>query len=206
MSSLFKKKSTYLLLIITILAGAGYYYFKHVSRWVDLLYTPNKPVAVANDFWLTVLSKDEKNANQFVMRPEAFSELIKGHSEADRFILTTVEQDSNVYFIKTQIVVNRKGLRSFPLFTVVRSSNGEFKVDVSATLVSLPDALQESVFQYYESSTLNAKAVLSDEYSSSGNISAFSEQQIKITLCSMAEDLTNNFTGQSSVIFEECRE
>mgnify|MGYP003667491264 FL=1 len=84
MTSILKSKLTYVSIVVLVATSALYYFLKPISLWVDLLYTPNAPAAVANDFWKVVLSEDELSASRFVLQPDKFTEVIKGFSENDR--------------------------------------------------------------------------------------------------------------------------
>lgn len=205
MTSILKSKLTYVSIVVLVATSALYYFLKPISLWVDLLYTPNAPAAVANDFWKVVLSEDELSASRFVLQPDKFTEVIKGFSENDRVKFKSEVQDGQSYFIKTNITLFRDTVHAFPLFTVIKSKGGEFKVDVEATLLSLPDAMLEDVTRYYKTTSNSAQGWLVGRMGSEkGAVNAFSASQIKVTLCDMSDDLTESATGEIIPIFSEC--
>lgn len=205
MINLFKSKITYITFGLLLLGASIIYFLKPITLWFELMYTPNAPAAVANDFWKVVLSEDELSASRFVLQPDKFTEVIKGFSENDRVRFKSEVQDGQSYFIKTNITLFRDNVHAFPLFTVIKSKGGEFKVDVEATLLSLPDAMLEDVTRYYQTTSNSAQGWLvagnkRDEYA----LSAFSASQIKTTLCNMSDDLSQIATGEIVTFFSEC--
>lgn len=150
--------------------GIGWYiYGDELITKGDLLYTPNEPKAVANDFWITALDKDDSAATKYLSKSDYSAPLIPGYSEHDRAVMGKSEQDNGVYFIKTTLTLHRNGAYSqIPLFTVVVSVDGKFKVDLQNTLASVEDAALENALAYYAnaaeaSSSLLSLQPLSDE-------------------------------------------
>ncbi|GGZ78384.1 hypothetical protein [Paraglaciecola chathamensis] len=205
MTSILKSKLTYVSIVVLVATSALYYFLKPISLWVDLLYTPNAPAAVANDFWKVVLSEDELSASRFVLQPDKFTEVIKGFSENDRVKFKSEVQDGQSYFIKTNITLFRDTVHAFPLFTVIKSKGGEFKVDVEATLLSLPDAMLEDVTRYYQTTSNSAQGwLVAGNKRDEDALSVFSASQIKTTLCNMSDDLSQIATGEIVTFFSEC--
>ena len=205
MTSILKSKLTYVSIGVVVATSALYYFLKPISLWVDLLYTPNAPAAVANDFWKVVLSEDELSASRFVLQPDKFTEVIKGFSENDRVKFKSEVQDGQSYFIKTNITLFRDTVHAFPLFTVIKSKGGEFKVDVEATLLSLPDAMLEDVTRYYQTTSNSAQGwLVAGNKRDEDALSVFSASQIKTTLCNMSDDLSQIATGEIVTFFSEC--
>lgn len=205
MTSILKSKLTYVSIVVLVATSALYYFLKPISLWVDLLYTPNAPAAVANDFWKVVLSEDELSASRFVLQPDKFTEVIKGFSENDRVRFKSEVQDGQSYFIKTNITLFRDNVHAFPLFTVIKSKGGEFKVDVEATLLSLPDAMLEDVTRYYQTTSNSAQGwLVAGNKRDEDALIAFSASQIKTTLCNMSDDLSQIATGEIVTFFSEC--
>jgi hypothetical protein len=187
---------------------ASYYFFaRQVSVFIDLIYTPNHPAAVANDFWVSALYTAEGREADFVLNPESYQSFIKGSHKKDRFKLTKVDQDNNVYFVKTHLTLYRDGNYSFPLYTVIKSENGEFKVDIEATQLSITDAILDDVLSYYKSTSEGAVKGLNGATRNAAEnaaFMAFGKSKIKSSMCEMAEDLTMLVTGTPDSLFEEC--
>ena len=57
-----KRKAAIFYSAAAIISGVTFAFHEDISSKLDVLYTPNDPMAVANDFWLTVLEKDEARA------------------------------------------------------------------------------------------------------------------------------------------------
>ncbi|MBN24622.1 MAG: hypothetical protein CL578_06185 [Alteromonadaceae bacterium] len=205
MINVFKSKITYISFGLLLLGASIIYFLKPITQWFDLMYTPNAPAAVANDFWKIVLSEDELSASRFALKPDTFTEVIKGFSENDRVKFKSESQDGQAYFIKTNITLYRDTVHAFPLYTVIKSKGGEFKVDVEATLLSLPDAMLEDVTRYYQTTSTSAQGwLVAGNKSDKDALSAFSASQIKTTLCNMSDDLSQIATGEIVTIFSEC--
>ncbi len=147
--------------IIAVLIGIGWYlYGDTLIKRGDLLYTPNDPMAVANDFWITALDEDSSAGIKYLSNGDYSLPLVPGYSELDRAILGEAEQNSGAYFIKTQLSLVRNGKNVLlPLYTVVVSENGKFKVDMTNTLSSIEDAALDNALSYYTSAVLAAKTV-----------------------------------------------
>ena len=129
-----KRKAAIFYSAAAIISGVTFAFHEDISSKLDVLYTPNDPMAVANDFWLTVLEKDEARAHDFLLNTEK-GELIPGYNKLDRANLSKIHQDNNVYFIETSVRLLRNSRQfNIPMYTIVASENGEFKVDLNASL------------------------------------------------------------------------
>ena len=129
-----KRKAAIFYSAAAIISGVTFAFHEDISSKLDVLYTPNDPMAVANDFWLTVLEKDEARAHDFLLKPEK-GELIPGYNKLDRANLSKIHQNNNVYFIETSVRLLRNSRQiNIPMYTIVASENGEFKVDLNASL------------------------------------------------------------------------
>ena len=158
-----KRKAAIFYSAAAIISGVTFAFHEDISSKLDVLYTPNDPMAVANDFWLTVLEKDEARAHDFLLKPEK-GELIPGYNKLDRANLSKIHQDNNVYFIETSVRLLRNSRQfNIPMYTIVASENGEFKVDLNASLASVSDAALKQSIDYYISSLEGAQSVFVDK-------------------------------------------
>lgn len=195
------------LVLTSVAVGVGYVYKDEISQSADLLYTPNNPVAVANDFWLTALKENDEGANHYTT--EVFEgDIVPGYSASDRAILNQSKQDDGAYFIETTLFVHRDKALAIPLYTIVVSDNGEFKVDVENTLASTADATIKKSIAYYLSSVEAANSVflIKDGLSASQNEALLSNNLAMMDdmVCEAKYALKQNIAPFSSVKIEGC--
>ncbi|WP_018984116.1 hypothetical protein [Salinimonas chungwhensis] len=154
----------YGLVIVAAAVGATWFLFGDaIIERGDLLYTPNEPTAVANDFWITALNENDKSAGKYLSGDSQSETLIPGYSKQDRAILGKSEQSNGTYYIKTTLMLFRDGQSAqVPLYTVVVSENGQFKVDLNSTLSSAQDAALNNALSYYASAAKHAYTLFLD--------------------------------------------
>lgn len=187
------------LLLLTIGAGAAAFYYKEqvLYTW-DTAFTPNRPAAVANDYWLLMLSNEQSEAADLSMASEKHSKWISGFHPHDRAILGQEENQDGIYFIETQLVLYREKAHVISLYTVVNSINGKFKVDDAGTYNSFWDAAQADAIESYISSVKSASRLFKGASLSGSDLVSFQEvaaHNIKVQLCSMADELMANLTA-----------
>ncbi|MBD3587709.1 MULTISPECIES: hypothetical protein [Salinimonas] len=148
----------YGLVIVSVALGTAWFVFGDaIIERGDLLYTPNEPTAVANDFWITALNETDTGAARYLSGDSLSETLIPGYSKQDRAILGKSEQSNGTYYIKTTLMLFRDGQSTqVPLYTVVVSEDGLFKVDLNSTLSSAQDAALDNALSYYASAAKHA--------------------------------------------------
>lgn len=154
----------YASLILLATCSVGWYiYGEDIIEHGDLLYTPNDPVAVANDFWIMALEKNDSASAKHISDESYPQPLIPGFNESDHALLGQAEQDNGVYFIDTKLILVRDGRRvQVPIYTVVVSQNGKFKVDLANTLGSVEDAALDNALSYYTDAAKAAHTLFTD--------------------------------------------
>ena len=154
----------YGLVIVSVAVGTAWFVFGDaIIERGDLLYTPNEPTAVANDFWITALNENDTGAARYLSGDSQSETLIPGYSKQDRAILGKSEQSNGTYYIKTTLMLFRDGQSAqVPLYTVVVSEDGQFKVDLNSTLSSAQDAALDNALSYYASAAKHAYTLLPD--------------------------------------------
>ena len=154
----------YGLVIVSVALGTAWCVFGDaIIERGDLLYTPNEPTAVANDFWITALNENDTGAARYLSGNSQSETLIPGYSKQDRAILGKSEQSNGTYYIKTTLILFRDGQSAqVPLYTVVVSEDGQFKVDLDSTLSSARDAALDNALSYYASAAKHAYTLFPD--------------------------------------------
>ena len=202
------KKGLSIFLGATLLVGGvtSFVYQNEVSDFFDLLYTPNDPAAVANDFWKVALSENKGRAKGYVSNPQEYEDFVEGYSKYDRASIERVDEQAQTYYVKTQLKVYRDVAYSIPLFTVVTSIDGQYKVDVEATKLSVADAAFDDVISYYENAISGGKKVLHFTRDDQVNpqFIAVAKQQLRLSLCNLAANSTELLSGIKDALFTEC--
>jgi hypothetical protein len=201
-----KRASIFLGASLIVGGVVSFVYQKEVSDFFDLMYTPNDPAAVANDFWKVALSESRGRAKEFVSNPQEYESFIDGYSKYDRASIERVDEQAQTYYVKTQLKVYRDVAYSIPLFTVVTSINGQFKVDVEATKLSVADAAFDDVISYYESAITGGEKILhfTREDQVNPEFITVAKQQLRLSLCNLAANSTELLSGTKDALFTEC--
>jgi len=201
-----KRASIFLGASLIVGGVVSFVYQKEVSDFFDLMYTPNDPAAVANDFWKVALSESRGRAKEFVSNPQEYEGFIDGYSKYDRASIERVDEQAQTYYVKTQLKVYRDVAYSIPLFTVVTSINGQFKVDVEATKLSVADAAFDDVISYYESAITGGEKILhfTGDDQVNPEFITVAKQQLRLSLCNLAANSTELLSGTKDALFTEC--
>lgn len=140
------------------------------------------------------------------MYPAKYVPLIEGYNANDRASIERVDEQDHVYYVKTNITIYRDKVYSIPLFTVVSSDGGQYKVDVQATKLSVGDAAFDNILDYYESAFLGAETLLNVNSSEKTNpqFVALAKAQLQESLCNLASKSTELLSGTQDSLFEEC--
>ena len=180
-------------LIITMLV-TSYIYKEEISQAVDPLYTPNDPVAVANDYWIVYLSKNALSASKFTVSSIG-SDWIKNKNSKDRAVLGISNNVDGIYYIDTDLILQRESRQIIPMYTVVTSVNGSFKVNEYATFNSIHDAAISRFVSGYINSLENGSKYLSGDIVSQLDTSEFvriTKANLESRLCDTALTIIQN--------------
>lgn len=173
----------------------------NINNTIDPLFTPNDPVAVANDYWIVTLTKGESFAKKYTLEANNRGDWVVGHHQDDRAFIGEVEQQDGVYYINTQLLLNRDERSVINLYTVVTSVNGQYKVDEYATYSSFYDASLKSALNAYESSVTNAASYLDGEMLVGINSDMFEKvarNNIEARLCDASNQMIRSIAGDDT--------
>lgn len=114
------------------------------------------PVTVASNFWAAMLSATPSTARLYISDPSNVNPVFNGYTEGDTFRLIKKEEQNGFLLIRTNLIIQREGIITIPLQTVLTKTTGTWTVDYASTMSSVYDTSVDAAIDQFLSTVITS--------------------------------------------------